>query len=96
MEYTFASKIWIFGGEGAWHFANLPKDISAEIKQITSQSKNAFGSVKVLANINKSSWQTSLFPDSKSQCYVLPIKKQIRESEGLSVDQAITVKIKLA
>ncbi len=95
MEYNFVSKIWMFGGEGSWYFANLPKDMSQEIKQITTDSKNAFGSIKVLVNINKSSWQTSLFPDSKSKCYVVPIKKSIRLSENLIVDQAVEINIKL-
>lgn len=95
MEYTFVSKIWKFGGEGSWYFANLPKDISDEIKQITAESKNAFGSVKVLVNINKANWQTSLFPDSKSKCYVVPIKKSIRESEKLIVNQNISITIKI-
>lgn len=95
MEYTFASKIWMFGGEGSWYFANLPQDISQEIKQITSESKNAFGSVKVLVNINKTSWQTSLFPDSKSKCYVVPIKKSIRLAENIKVDQAVKINVKL-
>jgi len=85
----------MFGGEGSWYFANLPKDISQEIKQITSDSKNAFGSVKILANINKTSWQTSLFPDSKSDCYVIPIKKSVRKVENLIIDQTIRIKIKI-
>lgn len=95
MEYTFVSKIWMFGGEGSWYFANLPKDMSKEIKQITSHSKNTFGSVKVLVNINKTSWHTSLFPDSKSKCYVVPIKKSIRNAENLKIDQTINIRIKL-
>lgn len=95
MDYTFISKIWMFGGEGSWYFANLPKDISDEIKQISSDSKNAFGSVKVIVNINKSTWQTSLFPDSKSKCYVVPIKKSIREAEKLKVDQSTSINIKM-
>lgn len=89
------SKIWMFGGEGSWYFADLPKDISNEIKQITSESKNAYGSVKVLVNIDKTSWQTSLFPDNKSGCYVVPIKKSIRISENLKINQPVTIKIKL-
>lgn len=95
MEYTFQSKIWVFGGEGSWYFANLPTDISQEIKQITQESKNAFGTVKVLANINKSSWRTSLFPDSKSKCYVIPIKKPIRLAESLKNNQTVKITIKL-
>ncbi len=95
MEYTFVSKIWIFGGEGSWYFANLPKDITEEIRSITAQSKNAFGSVKVMANINKSTWQTSLFPDSKSGCYVLPIRKTIRVAENLKTEQAVNIYLKL-
>ena len=95
MDYTIKSKLWMFGGEGSWYFANLPIDVSEEIRSLTAQSKNIFGSVKVIANINKSTWQTSLFPDSKSGCYVLPIKKTIRESENLTVDHTISLKIKL-
>ncbi len=39
------------------------------------------GFIKV--NINKTSWDTSIFPDSKTGTYVLPVKASIRKMEGL-------------
>ena len=96
MNYSFKTVIWIYGGEGAWHFATVPSEISSEIKEISAPIKRSFGSVKIIANIGKSTWQTSLFPDGKTGCYILPIKKSIRLVENLEANKLASIKISLS
>jgi hypothetical protein len=93
MEYTFSSELWIWPGDGAWYFVTLPKDISTEIKLITAGNTKGFGSVKVIVTSQDTSWNTSIFPDSKSGCFMLPVKKDIRKK--LAVDAGSVLEITL-
>ena len=43
-----------------------------------------FGSVRVEATIGATTWQTSIFPDTRRRTYVLPVKKAVRAAEGLA------------
>lgn len=95
MELEFTAEIWEWSGQGAWFFVSLPQEYYVEIKSLTSSPKRGFGSVKVEAIVGKTSWRTSIFPDSKSGTYLLPIKKAIRKGENLNVGDAVSTKIRL-
>ncbi len=47
------------------------------------------------ATIGESRWQTSIFPDTKRNAYLLPIKADIRKAEGLAVGEAVDVSVSL-
>jgi hypothetical protein len=49
----------------------------------------------LLVEIGKSLWQTSIFPDSKSGSYLLPVKKAVRLKEGLVEGKSVSVAITL-
>lgn len=91
--YEFKSRLWVY--IGAWQFISLPKDMSEEIKFIFGEHKKGFGSIRVKATIGNTDWNTSIFPDSKSKTYVLPIKASVRKdediSEGDEVECSITI-----
>lgn len=92
MKYNFAATLWLYNGQGTWHFITVPPDVSTDIKEIYgSKQKRGFGSVRVRVTIGKSTWQTSVFPDSKSGYYILPIKKSIRQKEALLIDKKVQV-----
>jgi len=71
----------------SWYFVNLPADLSAEIREIPRPYRG-FGSVRVNVRIGGSRWRTSIFPDAGQGTYVLPLKRAVRDAEGL-VDQAV-------
>ena len=93
MLYKSRVNLWIWPGEAAWHFVTLPKDQSGEIKKVFGSSARGFGSLKVKATIGKTSWDTSIFPDSKSGCYMLPIKKSVRKAENIKADDNFELQI---
>ncbi|MBP9762590.1 DUF1905 domain-containing protein [Patescibacteria group bacterium] len=37
----------------------------------------------VLVTVGKTMWETSIFPDKKSQSYLLPMKLEVRKRRGL-------------
>lgn len=105
--YTFTAKIWLWpGNNAAWHFVTVPKEVSEKIKKVvtapskggtkeTKRVRRGFGSVKVEVTVGKTIWQTSIFPDSRSGCYLLPIKLSARKAEGLYAEGAAKVKLTL-
>ncbi len=93
--YDFTAPLYEWTGPAAWHFVTVPVDISDEIDARTEGFTNGFGSVKVRVRIGGSAWSTSLFPDSKQQAYVLPVKKAVRVTEGIAPGDEVRVRIEL-
>lgn len=79
----FSGVVWEYEGAAAWHFISLPEDCADEIEHSVTRHRPGFGSVRVEVTIGASRWRTSLFPDRSRGTYVLPVKKAVREAEGL-------------
>lgn len=78
--------------EQDWYFVALPEDFSADVREMAHPPRG-FGAVRVEAVIGSSRWRTSIFPDTERGAYVLPLKRAVREAEG--VDSAGTVSVEL-
>lgn len=52
-----------------------------------------FGAVGVAARIGASSWRTSVFPDAERGTYVLPLKRVVRDAEGISEGRTVDVSL---
>jgi len=96
MTYRFRADLWVHHG-GSWHFVTVPFDEADEIDEVSTASSavRGWGSVRVRVTIGSSTWDTSLFPDSKAKSYVLPIKKPVRVAEGLTVGEPVEVAVEL-
>ena len=92
--HKFKSEIWLYQGAGAWHFASLPKNIAIEIKSLKKFSRG-WGSYPVKVTIGKTSWTTSIFPDSKNGTYLLPIKSEVRKKEKITAGDKIEIILEL-
>ena len=95
IAYDFTAALYEWTGPAAWHFVTVPVAISDEIDARTHGLTNGFGSVRVRVRIGGSEWMTSLFPDSKQQAYVLPMKKAVRQAEGLTAGDDVSVTLEL-
>lgn len=93
MEHEFDAPLWVHSG-GAWRFVTLPHDVADEIDW--HAAKGGFGSVKVRATIGRTSWDTSLFPSSAEESYVLPVKASVRKAEAIADGDAVRVRVRLA
>ncbi|MBI5038013.1 MAG: DUF1905 domain-containing protein [Candidatus Kerfeldbacteria bacterium] len=93
--YKFKGKVWVWQGEGAWHFVSLPKDKSTGIRKLYHGLTGGFGSLPVKVTIGKTTWKTSIFPESKAGQYMLPLKKDVRKAENFSEGDVITYKIQV-
>jgi len=91
---SFTAPLWLWNGKAAWHFVTLPADQSGMIRMAVPK-KAGFGSVKVKATIGGSSWRTSIFPDSKTGTYLLPVKGEVRKAEGLASGDTLSITLSL-
>jgi hypothetical protein len=92
----FEAPLWEWDARReSWTFVSLPADASEDIRHLTAGLRRGFGAVKVRAVIGSSEWSTSIFPDSARAAYVLPVKRAVRERNGLTVGAlaAVTVEI---
>jgi Domain of unknown function (DUF1905) len=96
MEILFTASLWEWPGQSAWYFVSLPKEYYADIKRMNSSiPKRGFGSVRVEARIGSITWKTSIFPDTKTKAFLLPIKKGVRKAENLTAGSVAEIKIRL-
>lgn len=93
--YTFEAELWAWSARRElWVFAALPEDASAEIGD-EPRPPSGFGSVKVWVELGSSRWSTSIFPDSDRKAYVLPVKKVVRDAEGVGVGDVVEIRIEV-
>jgi len=94
-EFQFNAEVWLYPGEAAWHFVSLPKNISKQIKKEFGDMARGWGSLPVNVKINNTKWKTSMFPESKSDTYILPLKLEVRKLEDIKSGDNINVSISL-
>ena len=99
-EHTFTAHLWLWDSRRAdtWTFVTLPKGISDAIEEeATARGPRAgFGSVKVSVRIDSCAWRTSVFPDAASGCFVLPIKRAVRQANGVEAGDRVEVHLRVA
>ena len=92
-SYSFRAELWRYPDESGWHFLTLPVEVADDLREEAAVFRKGFGSVKVTAEISGHIWQTSVFPDSKSGSYLLPVKKAIRDAAGISAGDEVAVRL---
>ncbi|MDS0134432.1 MULTISPECIES: DUF1905 domain-containing protein [unclassified Amycolatopsis] len=97
MIIVFEAELWEWDARRteSWVFVSLPADASEDIRELAAEPRRGFGAVRVRVTIGATSWQTSIFPDSAREAYVLPVKRAVRNAEGLGVGDTCTVTVEL-
>ncbi len=93
----FDAQLWLWSARrsDSWTFVSLPPQASEEIRERAAGRSRGFGSLRVRATLGGSTWTTSIFPDSGSGCYVLPVKRAVRSAETLDVGDHAAVTVQL-
>lgn len=92
--YEFEAEVRRWDGDAAWFFATLPEQIADDIED-DAPIRGGFGSVKVEVTVGSSTWSTSLFPSKQAASFVLPVKKAVRQREGLADGTLTTFALRL-
>lgn len=96
MEYEFDAELWVWEARASTYtFVSLPPDVADEILDVTGRFAGGFGSVRVEVTVGRTVWRTSIFPSNSDKTYVLPIKKAVRQAEGLKIGGTATVLVTL-
>jgi hypothetical protein len=95
IAFDFTADLWRYTGKAAWYFVTLPHDVADDIDEITGDTRRGFGSVRVEVTVGATSWSTSIFPDTKSESFVLPVKKAVRMAEDLHDGDPVRVRLSL-
>jgi len=92
-KFEFTGAIFEWRGPSPYYFIEIPVDQSVKIREQASQLTYGWGVIPVTGEIGNTEFTTSLIP--KEGIYLLPIKNEVRMSEGLEVDQEVHVKLTL-
>jgi hypothetical protein len=91
MDLTFRGEIYFWRGPAPWYFVAVPDEQCGQLEATAASVSYGWGMIPVLAQIGETEWKTSLFP--KDGRYIVPVKADVRKSEGLS--EGDTVKVEL-
>lgn len=83
----------MYQGHAAWCFVTVPKKTSAIIKKKFDAKRAGWGSIRVAVTAGKTSWETSIFPDSTSASYVLPLKAAVRKKEQIITGRPLSFQL---
>lgn len=92
-SFTFTSKLVKYPGAGGWFFVDAGPSLSGRIRKLPGLPKVGWGYIKVRANVGKTSWDTTLFPNKKTASYLLAIKAEVRKDENIKAGDRVKVKI---
>lgn len=99
-ELTFEAELWVWDARRSdtWTFVTLPPEIAAAVEDAADAQgpRAGFGSIKVHVRLGGSTWSTSVFPDSASGSLALPIKRAVREANGLEAGDTATIHLRVA
>ncbi len=95
-SYSFKARIWVYIGTAArWHFVGVPKRMSAQFKRRYGRVSRGWNSLPVEVAVGEVVWRTSVFYDSKTATYLLPIKADVRRRAGLVGDQMVSLNLQV-
>ena len=95
MRFSFTAKLWLYPGDASWYFITVPKKESEKVRAVAKKVKRGWGSVKVKAKVGKTPFDTSVFPDSASGTFLLPVKAAVRRKEALDAGDSAKVSLTL-
>ena len=99
-SWEFTAPLWRWTARqetadpSAWCFVTLPEDVSEELRIVAGEPRG-FGSVPVHVRSGTSAWDTSVFPDGESGCFVLPVKKAVRTAQRVEEGDEMTVQLEV-
>lgn len=84
MDFEITGKVKIFEGKAAWHYIEVPKEISVLLCGTFK------GMIPIIAKIDEIEWKTSLLPKGDGKHFIA-LKKVIRDKEKIELGQTLSV-----
>ncbi len=89
------------GDRGAYHLIVITGEAAAQIAlqarlhRLEFGKQRGFGSVKVMARIGGTRWNSSVFPQQRQSEWVLLVSKKVMRAEDLSEGDLVAVELEL-
>jgi Domain of unknown function (DUF1905) len=87
----FSALLWMHHGEGGWPFVTLPPEAAHELRDSVPPRGPGFGAIRVTVTVGDTTWGTSVFPDTATGSFVLPVKKAVRVANRLVAGDEVQV-----
>jgi hypothetical protein len=96
MDFTFKTDLWRWTSRPSYlTFLTLPSDVEDQVLVMAGDLLRGWSSVRVDARIGTTTFRTSVFPISEANAYALPVKRSVRDAEGLHDGDVVTVSLRL-
>lgn len=89
MQLELTGEIFYWRGPAPYYYVRVPGEQSATIHSVAAEVTYGWGCIPVLAQLEDTQWQTSLFP--KDGGYLVPIKNAVRDAEGVDDGDVVAI-----
>ena len=93
VDLELTGEIFYWRGPAPYCFVRVPDAQSAQIRAVSTRVSYGWGVIPVVAKIEDTRWETSLFP--KDGGYLVPIKTSVRDAEGVDDGDVVTVHLSI-
>ncbi len=91
MDLEFSGEVWSWRGPSPYHFVTVPEPECDHLRAASALVTYGWGMIPAELVIGTTRWTTSLFP--KDGGYVVPLKDLVRNAEGITVGDTVTVRL---
>jgi hypothetical protein len=109
LSIHFTAIVWRYESKGGWYFVSLPDEDSARIREMFKSQEQGWGRLNVEASFllterlredkrdfaSYASHKTAIWFDTKRNTYLLPIKAEIRNGEGIDEGDEVDVTVRI-
>ncbi|HEX6928719.1 MAG TPA: DUF1905 domain-containing protein [Gammaproteobacteria bacterium] len=94
LSFGFDARVWEATGKAAWSFVTLPTETAQDIRHFIGP-RRGWGSIRVEVTVGNSRWKTSIFPDTKRNSCLLPLKAAVRKAEKVKTGDTIRIELQI-
>lgn len=93
MDLRFHGELWYWRGPAPFHFVTVAPEESDAIDEVARRVTYGWGMIPARVSIGSTEIRTSLWP--KDGGYIVPVKKALRDAEGLELGDTVEVRLRL-
>ncbi|MCW3838207.1 DUF1905 domain-containing protein [Sphingomonas canadensis] len=100
--HRFDTELWRWTpdppAKGSWHFVTISGDAADAVRALGFERRalggaRGFGAVRLRVSVEGVAFETSAFPQSGGDGYLLPVKAEVRKRAGAAEGDVVTVAI---
>jgi hypothetical protein len=93
MELRFTGLVWYWRGPAPFHFVTVPPPEAALIADLAPALTYGWGMVPAAVGVGSTERTTALWP--RDGGYIVPLRADLRRSEGVEVGDEVEVRLRI-